>query len=60
MERKKSSLSGFFDVVNKLEDIVLAILVIGMVVVIMLQIIGLLWDVRSPGQRKLQDICSCG
>lgn len=40
MERKKSSLSGFFDVVNKLEDIVLAILVIGMVVVIMLQIIG--------------------
>lgn len=40
MDRKKSKFSGFFDVVNKLEDIVLAILVIGMVVVIMLQIIG--------------------
>lgn len=40
MDRKKSKLSGFFDVVNKLEDVVLAILVIGMVVVIMLQIIG--------------------
>ena len=40
MVRKKSKLSGFFDVVNKLEDIVLAILVTGMVVVIMIQIIG--------------------
>ena len=40
MDRKKSSLSKFFDVVNKLEDIVLAILVIGMVIVIMIQIIG--------------------
>lgn len=40
MERKKTKLSGFFDVVNKLEDVVLAVLVIGMVLVIMLQIIG--------------------
>lgn len=40
MERKKSKLSGFFDVVNKLEDIILALFVIGMVLVIMTQIIG--------------------
>ena len=40
MNRKKSKLSGFFDIINMLEDWVLAILVIGMVVVIMLQIIG--------------------
>ena len=40
MDRKESKLSGFFNIINKLEDIVLAILVIGMVVVIMLQIIG--------------------
>lgn len=40
MERKKSKLSSFFNVINKLENIALALLVIGMVVVIMLQIIG--------------------
>ncbi|MBQ6775556.1 MAG: TRAP transporter small permease [Synergistaceae bacterium] len=40
MERTKSKLSVFFDIVNWLEDIVLAILVIGMVAVIMIQIIG--------------------
>jgi TRAP-type C4-dicarboxylate transport system permease small subunit len=40
MERKQSKLSGFFNVINKLEDIVLALLVIGMVIVIMLQIVG--------------------
>lgn len=40
MERKRSRLSVLFNVVNKLEDIVLAILVIGMVLVIMAQIIG--------------------
>ncbi len=40
MERKKSKLSGFFDVVNKIEDIILAILVIGMIATILLQIIG--------------------
>ena len=40
MERKKSKLSGFFDIVNTIEDWILAILVIGMVIVIMLQIIG--------------------
>ena len=39
MERTKSKLSVFFDIVNWLEDIVLAILVIGMVAVIMIQII---------------------
>ena len=40
MERKKSKFSAFFDVINKVEDIILAILVIGMVAVIMIQIIG--------------------
>lgn len=40
MERKRSKLAVFFDVVNKLEDIVLGILVTGMVAVIMIQIIG--------------------
>ena len=40
MERKKSKLSGFFDIVNKMEDFVLAVLVIGMIVVIILQILG--------------------
>ena len=40
MERKQSKLSGFFNLINKLENIVLAILVFGMVVVIILQIIG--------------------
>jgi TRAP-type C4-dicarboxylate transport system permease small subunit len=40
MEEKKTKFSGFFKAINKLEDIVLAILVIGMIVVIMLQIIG--------------------
>jgi hypothetical protein len=36
----KTKLSGFFDVVNKIEDIILAILVIGMIATILLQIIG--------------------
>ncbi|MDO4619248.1 MAG: TRAP transporter small permease [Lachnospiraceae bacterium] len=40
MERKLSKFSKFFDVINKLEDIVLTVLVIGMVVTIMIQIIG--------------------
>ena len=40
MERTRSKLAVFFDVVNKLEDIVLGILVTGMVAVIMIQIIG--------------------
>ncbi len=40
MERKKSKLFVFFNMVNKLEDIILAMLVIGMVADIMLQIAG--------------------
>lgn len=40
MERRKSKIAFFFDIVNKLEDIVLAILVTGMVAVIMIQIVG--------------------
>lgn len=40
MDRNQSKLSGFFAVINKLEDIVLAILVTGMVVTILMQIIG--------------------
>lgn len=40
MERKKTSLSKFFDIVNGLENIVLAIMVVGMIVTILIQIIG--------------------
>ena len=40
MERKKTVLSKFFDIVNGLENVVLAVMVIGMVVTILLQIIG--------------------
>lgn len=40
MERKKTVLSKFFDIMNGLENVVLAIMVIGMVVTILLQIIG--------------------
>ena len=41
MERKKSKLSVFFDIVNKLENVVLVLLVVGMIITILLQIIGL-------------------
>ncbi len=40
MKRKESKLSGFFNVINKFEDILLAILVIGMILVILIQIVG--------------------
>lgn len=40
MERKKSKISAFFDLVNKAENFLLAVLVIGMVLVIIVQIIG--------------------
>lgn len=40
MERKKSKLSVFFDIVNKLENVVLVLLVVGMIITILLQIIG--------------------
>ena len=40
MERKKTSLSKFFDVVNGLENIVLAIMVVGMIITILIQIIA--------------------
>lgn len=40
MERKKTVLAKFFDVVDGLENIVLAIMVVGMIITILLQIIG--------------------
>ena len=40
MERKKTKLSGFFDLVGKLEDALLVVFVTGMIVVILIQIIG--------------------
>lgn len=40
MERKKTVLSKVFDMVNTLENVVLAVMVIGMIVTILLQIIG--------------------
>ncbi|MBA4699363.1 MAG: TRAP transporter small permease [Ruminococcus sp.] len=40
MERNKTVLSKFFDIINGLENVVLAIMIIGMVVTILLQIIG--------------------
>ena len=38
MERKKSALSGFFNEVNALENILLKLMVVGMIVTILLQI----------------------
>ena len=52
MERKKSALSGFFNAVNALENILLTLMVVGMIVTILLQIGG--------GQRRQAVICSCG
>lgn len=40
MERKKSKLSGFFDIIEKLENLILMIMVVGMVITIILQIMG--------------------
>lgn len=40
MERRKSAASALFRLVNRLENIILALLVIGMVLVIVIQIIG--------------------
>ena len=40
MERKKSALSGLFNVVNTLENILLTMMVVGMIVTILLQIGG--------------------
>lgn len=40
MERKESRLKSFFNVVNKMEDVVLLICMIGMIVTILLQIGG--------------------
>lgn len=40
MERKKTALSKFFDIIGGIENVVLAIMVIGMVVTILIQIIG--------------------
>ena len=40
MERKKSALSGLFNAVNALENILLTIMVVGMIVTILLQIGG--------------------
>lgn len=40
MERKRSKFAGFFDVVNKIEDVIMAILVVGMIATIIIQIVG--------------------
>lgn len=40
MERKKTKLSGFFDVIEKIENIVLIVMVVGMIITIILQITG--------------------
>ena len=40
MERKKSALSGLFNAVNALENILLTIMVVGMIITILLQIGG--------------------
>lgn len=40
MERKKTALSKFFDVVGAIENVILFLMVAGMVVTIMMQIIG--------------------
>ena len=40
MERKKSALSGLFNVINALENILLTIMVVGMIITILLQIGG--------------------
>ena len=40
MERKKTKLSGFFNVIDKIEDFILALTVIGMIIVILIQIVG--------------------
>ncbi len=40
MERKTSKLSGFFDLVAKLEDYLLVVFVTGIILVILIQIIG--------------------
>ena len=40
MERKKTALSRFFDVIDGVENVVLAIMVVGMIFTILVQIIG--------------------
>ena len=40
MERKKTALSRFFDVIGGVENVVLAIMVVGMIFTILVQIIG--------------------
>lgn len=40
MERKKTAFSGFFDAVNALENILLAVMVVGMIATILIQIVG--------------------
>ena len=48
MERKKTAFSKLFDIVDGIENVVLAIMVIGMVVTIMIQIIGRIIGHPSP------------
>ena len=43
MERKKTALSRFFDVIGGVENVVLAIMVVGMIFTILVQIIGTLF-----------------
>jgi C4-dicarboxylate transporter DctQ subunit len=52
-DRKKSKLSRFFDVINAIEDVVLAILVIGMVITIMTQIVGRLIGHPFPWTEEM-------
>ena len=40
MERKKTALSRFFDVIDGVENAVLAVMVVGMIFTILVQIIG--------------------
>ena len=68
MERKKSALSGLFNAVNALENVLLAVMVIGMIVTILLQIRRDDFDRSSipmdrgdkPLSFPLDDVCGIG
>ena len=66
MEKKKSVISKVFGCVNKVENVILAIMVVGMLVTILLQIIGRVIGHPSHGQKKpavtcfMDDVCGFG
>ena len=61
MERKKSALSGLFNAVNALENVLLAVMVIGMIVTILLQIGSIPMDRGDkPLSFPLDDVCGIG